>query len=142
MNKETGKLSCTEAEGCGQAPWLSVPCDEVCVSHLLSLLLSLSHLSCQGVGYNIVSKPFQLPGGSDGKESSSNAGDLGLIPGLGRSLGEMNDNPLQYSCLENPMDREAWWATVHGITKSQTQLSDYTFIANSLHCTAETNTAL
>ena len=114
MNKETGKLSCTEVEGCGQVPCLSIPCDEVCPPHLLSLLLSLSHLSCQGVGYNIVSKPFQLPGGSDGKESSCNAGDLGLIPELGRSLGEVNDNPLQYSCLENPMDREAWWTTVHG----------------------------
>ena len=46
--------------------------------------------------------------------------DLGLIPGLGRSLGEANDNLLQYSCLENPMDRGTWWATVHGVTKSQT----------------------
>ena len=45
-----------------------------------------------------------------------------LIPGLGRSLGGGHENPLQYSCLENPMDREAWWATVHGITKSQIQL--------------------
>ena len=60
------------------------------------------------------------PGGSDGKESACNAGDLGSIPGLGRSPGEGNGNPLQYSCLENPMDRGAWWATVHGVTKSQT----------------------
>ena len=58
-----------------------------------------------------------FPGGSDGKESAFNAEGLGLIPGLGRSPGEGNDNPLQYSCLENPVDREAWWATVHGITK-------------------------
>ena len=64
------------------------------------------------------------PGGSDGKESACNAGDLGSIPGLGRSPGEGNGNPLQYSCLENPMDRGAWWATVHGVTKSQTRLSD------------------
>ena len=49
-----------------------------------------------------------FPGGSDGKESVYNAGDLGLIPGLGRSPGEGNGNPLQYSCLENPMDRGAW----------------------------------
>ena len=55
-----------------------------------------------------------------GKESTCNAGDLGLIPGSGRSLGEGNGNPLQYSCLENPMDRGAWWATVYGITKSWT----------------------
>ena len=49
-----------------------------------------------------------------------NAGDLGLIPGSGRSLGGGCDNPLQYSCLENPMDRGAWWATVHGVAKSWT----------------------
>ena len=59
-------------------------------------------------------------GSSDGKESSCNAGDLGLIPGSGRSPGEGNGNPLQYSCLENPVDKEAWWATVHGLTKSLT----------------------
>ena len=54
-------------------------------------------------------------------------GDLGLIPGLGRSPGEGNGNPLHYSCLENPMDGGAWWATVHGVAKSRTQLSDFTF---------------
>ena len=59
-------------------------------------------------------------GGSDSKESSCNAGDLGLIPGLGRSLGDGNGYPFQYSCLENSMDRGAWWATVHGVAKSQT----------------------
>ena len=68
-----------------------------------------------------------FPGGSDGEESACNAGDLGLIPGLGRSPGEGNGNPLQYSCLENPMDRGAWWATVHGVTKSWTRLSNFTF---------------
>ena len=51
-----------------------------------------------------------FPGGSDGKESTCNAGDLGSIPGLGRSPGGGHGNPLQYSCLENPMDRAAWWA--------------------------------
>ena len=56
--------------------------------------------------------------GSDGKESTCNAGDPGLIPGLERSPGDENDYPLQYSCLENPMDRGALWATVHGVTKS------------------------
>ena len=65
-----------------------------------------------------------FPGVSDGKESTCNAGDLGLIPELERSPGEGNGNPLQYSCLENPMDRGAWQATVHGITKSQTGLSN------------------
>ena len=65
-----------------------------------------------------------FPGGSDGKESACNAGDLGSIPGLGRSPGEGNGNPLQYSSLENSMDRGAWQATVHGVTKSGTQLSN------------------
>ena len=59
-----------------------------------------------------------FPGGSDGKASARNAGDLGLIPGPGRSPGERNGNPLQYSCLENSMDGGAWWATVHGVAKS------------------------
>ena len=65
-----------------------------------------------------------FPGDSDGKEFTCNAGDLGLIPGLGRPPGEGNGNPFQYSGLENPMDRGAWWATVHGVTQSQTRLSD------------------
>ena len=55
-----------------------------------------------------------VPGGSDGKESADHAGDLGLIPGLGRSSGEGNSYPLQHSGLENSMDREVWQATVHG----------------------------
>ena len=59
--------------------------------------------------------------------SASNAGDLDSIPGSGRSPGEGNGNPLQYSCLENPMDGGAWWATVHGVAKSRTRLSDLTF---------------
>ena len=59
-----------------------------------------------------------FPGGSENKASACNAGDLGLIPGLGISPGEGNGNPLQYSYLENPMDRGVWWATVHGVAKS------------------------
>ena len=65
-------------------------------------------------------------GGSEVKVSACNAGDLGSIPGLGRSPGEGNGNPLQYSCLENPMDGGAWWATVHGVAESRTRLSDFT----------------
>ena len=61
-----------------------------------------------------------LPGGSDGKESACNAGDLGLILGLGRSPGEENGNPLQYSCLEDTKDRGVWLATVHGAAKNWT----------------------
>ena len=71
---------------------------------------------------------WALPGGSDSKELPYNVGDLGSIPGLGRSPGEGNGNPLQYSCLEDFMDRGAWWARVHGITKNQTWLSDFTFL--------------
>ena len=59
-----------------------------------------------------------------GIESACNVGDLGLIPGLGRSPAEGNGYPLQYPCLENSMDRGAWWAAPHGVAKSRTQLSD------------------
>ena len=69
---------------------------------------------------------MDFPGGSDCKASAYNAGDMGSIHGSGKSPGEGNGNPLQYSCLENPMDREAWWATGHGVAKSQTRLSDFT----------------
>ena len=87
---------------------------------------------CMGVKKRKILKPDRhridfllcFPGGSDGKESACNAGDLGSIPGSGRSLEEVHDNLLQYSCLENLMDRGAWRATVHGVAQSRTQLSD------------------
>ena len=69
------------------------------------------HPSCFVMGF---------PGSSNGKESACNVGDPGLIPVSGRSPGEGNGNPLQYSCLETPMDRRIWWATVHGMAKSWT----------------------
>ena len=75
---------------------------------------------------------INFPGGSGGKASAYNAGDLGSIPGSGRSPGEGNGNPLQYSCLENPMDRGAWWATVRGVAKSRTRLSDFTYLFKSM----------
>ena len=65
-----------------------------------------------------------FPGGSAGEESVCSAGDMGSIPGLGRSPGRGCGNPLQYSCLENPMDRGAWQRAVHGVAKSQIRLSD------------------
>ena len=65
------------------------------------------------------------------KVSACNAGDPDSIPGLGRSPGEGNGNPLQYSCLENPMDRGAWWVTVRGVAKSRTRLSNFTLLARS-----------
>ena len=68
---------------------------------------------------------LSFPGGSDGEESACNAEDLGLIPGLGGSPGGGHGNPLQYSCLENPMDRGAWWAIVQGVTKRWTRLTLY-----------------
>ena len=79
------------------------------LSYSLKQLIALVSLLCQG-----------FPGGSDGKESYCNAGDPGSILISGRSPGEGNGNSLQYSCLENSMDRGAWWAAVHGVAKSQT----------------------
>ena len=81
------------------------------VSIMTSIVVICHHTSC-------------FPGGADVKESACSIGDLGLIPGSGRSPGERNGNPLQYSCLGIPMDRGAWWATVHGVAKNQTRLSD------------------
>ena len=78
---------------------------------------------------NISQVKWQRKGPLKFQEASAcNAGDPGLIPGLGRSPGEGNGNPLQYSCLENPMDGGAWWATVHGVAKSRTRLSDFTYL--------------
>ena len=68
---------------------------------------------------------LRFPGDASGKDLCASAGDIthmGLIPGWGRSPGGGHDNPLQYSCLENLMDRRAWWATAHRVTKSWTQL--------------------
>ena len=72
-------------------------------------------------GCNILEEYYLgFSGGSDGKESACNAGEPAWISGLGRSPGEVNGTPLQYSCLENPMDSGAWWAIVPGVAKSQT----------------------
>ena len=76
-----------------------------------------------------------FPGGSDGKASAYNAGDPGSIPRLGRPPGEGNGNPLQYSSLENPMDGGAWLATVHGVPKSRTRLSEFTITKQSFRRT-------
>ena len=76
-------------------------------------------------------KPLGFPRGSDGKESTYNAGDPSLIPGSGRSPGEGNGNPLQDSCLDNPMEREAWQAAVHGVAKSRARLINLQFLSCS-----------
>ena len=72
--------------------------------------------------------PLSFPDGPDCKKSACSAGDLGSIPGSERSPGEGNGNPLQYPCLGNPVDGGAWQATVHGVAKSRTQLSDFTWL--------------
>ena len=88
---------------------------------------SLFPEACVFLSFCIFSYYRGFSGGSDSKESPCNAGDMSSIPGSGRSLEEGNGSPLQYSCLENSMDKGAWPATVHGFTKSQTWLSDFTF---------------
>ena len=75
---------------------------------------------------------LKTPNGLVGKESACNAGDTGSIPGSGRTSGGGNGNSLRYSCLKNPMDKGAWWATVHDFSKSQTWLSDW---AHTYTCT-------
>ena len=89
-----------------------------------SVSLLLSHI--QGFHYHLSKFHIYalLSGGSESKATVRNVGDLGSIPGLGSSPGEGNGNPLKYPCLENPMDGTAWWATVHGVTKSRTRLSE------------------
>ena len=120
---------------CPQCPGWETPTQLRCLSSLLnsswdpcyvsicellwhfdiSILNSFNHIYWMSTTYS---------GGSDGKESTCSAGDLGLIPELGRSPGEGNGHPLHYSCLENNMDWGAWQANVHGVAKSQTWLSD------------------
>ena len=92
------------------------------------LVYSQSCVSITVVNFRMFSLlPGDFPGGSDSKASVCNADEPGLNPGLGSSPGEGNGNPFQYSCLENPIDRGAWWATIHGVAKSQTKLSDFHF---------------
>ena len=82
--------------------------------------------NCEEINFRCLSPPvYSFPGGSDGKGPACNAGDLGSVPGLGRCPGGGLGNPLQDSCLENPMDRGAWRAAVCGVAKSRTRLSDY-----------------
>ena len=95
-----------------------------------SLTVDQENCDLRGVFLHQNFKPeiwtFGFSGGSDGKESACNAGDPDLIPGLQRSPGEGNGYPFQHSCLENSMDRGAWWATVHGTMKSWTWLNNLT----------------
>ena len=103
-------------------------CVVFAVIHFHLTILILTNSFCHRKWRGLISL-CGFPGGSEVTASACNAGDLGSIPGSGRSPGEGNGNPLQYSCLENPMDRGAWRAIVHGVAKSRTWLSDFT----SLH---------
>ena len=86
-----------------------------------------------------ISPPWEFPGSSVGKESACSARDLASIPGLGRSPGQGNGNPLRYSCLENPMDRGAWRAMVHSVARSQTPLKR---LSTHTHTHAHIHTSL
>ena len=104
--------------------------DAIQPSHPLSSPSSAVNLSQHHFSVKIYIWQYHLflkTVGSDGKESAHNVGDLGLIPESRRSPGEGNGNPLQYSCLENPMDGGAWWATALGVAKSRTRLRNFTF---------------
>ena len=103
------------------SPPFSSPCS---APLYLKYLLVLFHLDLDSSLQHLV----EVYGVSDGKEAACKAGDLDLIPGLARSPGEGNGTPLQYSCLENPMDWGAWQATVHGVAKSQTRLSNTSMV--------------
>ena len=105
----------------------------------------LQSTGSQRVGHDwVTSLHLGFPGGSEVKASACNEGDLGSIPELGRFPGEGNGNPLQYSCLENSMDTEVWWAIVHRATKSQTRLSNWAqhstswlWCSNSTECPSQ-----
>ena len=114
--KEPGRLQSMGSQRVGH-DWMTFTFTPTMVC-CCCLVTKLCPTLCNPVDYGMV-----FPHSSVGKESACNAGDLGSIPGSGRSPGEGNGNPLQYSCLEKSMDRGAWQATVHGFAKSQTWLS-------------------
>ena len=89
-----------------------------CIVQSINMVHFLVNSSLISQSFVISFRVIGFPGSLDGKASAYNVGDPGSIPGSGRSLGEGNGNPLLYSCLENPVDRGAWWGTVHGVTKN------------------------
>ena len=116
------------------APYLST-CYSICLECLTSIFQTLPRcLNPSDPFLDLTDIIISYADGSSGKESTckaKHAGDPGSIPGLGRSPGEGNGNPLQDYCLENPMDRGAWWAAVHGVAKSRTRLSDFTSLLHT-----------
>ena len=116
----------SESEVAQSCPTLSDPMDYVPPGSSVHGIFQARVLELGAIAFSelaIFQYKIGFPGDSAGKESCY-AGDLGLIPGLGRFPGEGNGKPFQYSCLENPMDRGAWWAAVHGVAKSQARLND------------------
>ena len=111
-------LNCTEMKT--DPRFFPKPPKTICCAS--SLMGSRGLNSCLGSVWTFLELFMGFPSGSDGKESACSAGNLGSIPGLRRSLGVRNSNPLQYSCLENPVDRGAWQAAGHGVTQSRTRL--------------------
>ena len=109
-------LNCTEMKT--DPPFFPKPPNAICCAS--SLMGSRGLNSWLGSVWTFLELIMGFPSGSDGKESAFNVGNLGSIPELRRSPRVRNSNPLQYSCLENPMDREAWQATGHGVAQSQT----------------------
>ena len=99
---------------------ISLTCRRYHSAHKYIIVFIFSSISNSLIQINKHTYIQGFPGSSDGKESVCNAGDLGSIPGLGRSPGEGHGNPFQYPCLENPMDRGAWQAIVHGVAESDT----------------------
>ena len=117
-------LSCRLLSSC-VAQWFQVPFPAHCLEVITSVTAPSSPpLLFLPLCASLEGNTRGFPGGSDCKESACNEGDLGFTPEWGRSPGEGNGNPLQYSCLENSMDRGAWWATGYGVAKSQIRLSD------------------
>ena len=103
-----------------QALWIIL--NNIPFWHNLGIYIDFSMWVLKAPDYVLPSLFPGLPWWLSDKESACSAGDVGSIPGLGRSPGEGNGNPLQFSCLGNPMDRGDWWATVHGVEKNQTWL--------------------
>ena len=120
---------------CQESPLIFIFCLKFVIYHPQ---IFIAFLQCINNTHKLSSSIFLIitthTGGSEVEASACNAGDLGSIPGSGRSPQEGNGNPLQYSCLENPMDWRAWWATVHGVAKSWTRLCDFTFTFKPLQC--------
>ena len=122
-----GKIEGKKRRGQQKVTWLDSITDSMDMN-LRKLQETVKDREAWHARVHIVTKSWtwlSFPGSSDGKEAACKAGDWGSISGWRRLPGERNGNPLQYSCLENFMDRGAWWAIVHGVSKSWTWLSDY-----------------